>query len=96
MSERLALMVATKVRDMLRPSMPLVTSRGRKGKLKPVSFCQRQLDGEYIVYWAVPEGTKLPNIPTVLYNIQIKQKKWEGPAPDDIQKLAMKAFGKKP
>jgi hypothetical protein len=94
MTERLALMVAAKVRDLLRPVMPMATIAGKRGKIKPVVFIQN-IEGTRTVYYAVPEGTKLPQIPSELHGISIKSKAWEGPAPEDVQKLALKAFGAK-
>ncbi|MBX2989465.1 MAG: hypothetical protein KF802_16370 [Bdellovibrionaceae bacterium] len=93
-SERLAIMAATKVRDLLRPVMPVVNIQGKQGKIKPVVFIQYS-EGQRTVLWAVPEGTKVPEIPEELYKIPIKQKTWEGPAPQDIQKLGMQLFGVK-
>ncbi len=95
MTERLALMAAKQIRDLLAPSMPMVTVKGKRGKMKPVVFVQC-LDGiTRTVQWAFPEGMKPPSIPNELYGIEIKRKQFEGPAPKDIQKLGMKLFGAK-
>ena len=94
-SERLAIMAAIKIRDLLRPNMPIITlSNGRRGQIKPTVFIQYS-EGQRTVLWAVPEGTKLPKTPDELYHIPIKRKDWEGPAPQEIQKLGMRLFGAK-
>lgn len=93
-NEQLAIMAAKAIRDKLIPVMPIMTIAGKRGKVKPVVFVQ-YIEGTRTVLFAVPEGTKLPSMPAALYEIPIKQKDWEGPAPKDVQKMAMKAFGKK-
>jgi hypothetical protein len=92
--ERLALLAAKSIRDKLIPVMPIITVAGKRGKVKPVCFVQLS-EGIRTVLFAVPEGTQLPEIPTELYGIEIRQKAWEGPAPRDVQNLALKAFGGK-
>jgi len=94
MTERLAIMAATAIRDKLQPIMPVATIAGKRGKIKPVVFVRFE-DGKRHVLFAVPEGTNLPEIPKELYGIEIKQKDWEGPAPKDVQAMALKVFGGK-
>lgn len=83
---------AIKLRDILIPACPTVSHKGKPHKVLPVCFISNEDPNQPVVIYSLPPQSKDIGIPRFIDDIPIQSKAWEGPAPKDIQKLAMKAF----
>lgn len=84
---------AVQIRDKLIPLMPIRDRGGKKYKVLPVVYIHHFPPNEPIIYWAIPEGTKLTvEIPNKINGVSIKQKPWGEPAPIEEQAMALKVF----
>lgn len=84
------------VRNKLIPACPVIKHRGKIQKVLPVVVIhQPDPLTDPIIQYALPEGSKEVKIPEQVLGFKVVAKLWEGPAPKDIQKLALRLFGAK-